>query len=149
IRKGQLGQPLSHRPAANLRHAAAAREASHLAHARDLLDDVTPDLGKFLVAHAKTLTAALQTQLERAGLQARKQEEERYRSRQGEVSSLIAENTLAKLEREIEKLKGERQQGLLFDAEARLDAIDRSIDEKHEEIARRTRHYQEVRDQLG
>ena len=84
----------------------------------------------------------------RRSLQARKQEEERYRSRQGEVSSLIAENTLAKLEREIEKLKGERQQGLLFDEEARLDAIDRSIEEKREEIARRTRHYEEVREQL-
>ena len=81
-------------------------------------------------------------------MQARKQEEERYRSRQGEVSSLIAENTLAKLEREIEKLKAERQQGLLFDEEARLDAIDRSIEEKQEEIARRTRHYEEVRAQL-
>ena len=64
------------------------------------------------------------------------------------MSSLIAENTLAKLEREIANLKGERQQGLLFDEAARLDAIDRSIGEKQEEIARRTRHYEEVRAQL-
>jgi hypothetical protein len=148
IRKGALGQPLGHRPAMDLRHATAARDGSHHARARDFLDEVMPDLRKFLVAHAKGLTAALQAQLELAGSQARKQEEERYRSRQGEVSSLIAENTLAKLEREIEKLKVERRQGLLFDEAARLDAIDRSIEEKREEIARRTRHYEEVREQL-
>ena len=64
------------------------------------------------------------------------------------MSALIAENTLAKLEREIEKLKVERQQGLLFDEDAQLDAIDRSIEEKQAEIERRTRHYEEVRDQL-
>lgn len=55
---------------------------------------------------------------------------------------------MAKLEREIAKLKTERQQGLLFDEGAQLDAIDRSIEEKQEEIARRTRHYEEVRAQL-
>jgi len=148
IRKGDLGEPLGHRSAMDLRQTAAGCDASHQARAKDLLDEVMPDLRKFLDMHAKELTAALQTQLERAGLQARKQEEERYRSRQGEVSSLIAENTLAKLEREIEKLKGERQQGLLFDEAARLDTIDRSIEEKREEIARRTRHYEEVREQL-
>src|SRR5262249_27918131 len=69
-------------------------------------------------------------------------------SRQGEVSALIAENTLTRLEREIAALKTERQQGLLFDEESKLDAIDRSIEERREEVARRTRHYQEVRGQL-
>jgi hypothetical protein len=36
----------------------------------------------------------------------------------------------------------------LFDEHQRLDAIDRSIDEKRAEIERRTRHHTEVRDQL-
>ena len=148
VRKGALGQLIGHRPAADLRQTTAARDASHCARAKDLLDEVMPDLKKFLGDHAKGLTAALHTQLESTGLQARKQEEERYRSRQGEVSSLIAENTLVKLEREIEKLKVERNQGLLFDEAAQLDAIDRSIEGKREEISRRTRHYEEVRDQL-
>ncbi len=148
VRKGVLGQALDHRPAMDLRQSSAANEASHHVRARNLLDEVTPDLRRILVAHATGLTTALRTQLDRVGLLASKQEEERYRSRQGEVSSLIAENTLAKLEREIEKLKNERQQGMLFDEAARLDAIDRSIDERREEIARRTRHYVEVREQL-
>jgi hypothetical protein len=148
IRKGALGQPLAHRPAMELRRSRTTQDAGHHARARDLINEVSPDLKRFLTAHAEHLSAALQRQLESAGAHARKQEEERYRSRQGEVSSLIAENTLAKLEREIVKLKTERQQGLLFDEESRLDAIDRSIEEKREEIARRTRHYEEVRDQL-
>ena len=98
--------------------------------------------------HTRRLTQDLQAQLEQDGGRARSQEDERYRSRQGEVSSLIAENTLAKLEREIEELKNERAQGQLFNESERLERIDRSIEEKREEQARRTRHYEEVRDQL-
>jgi hypothetical protein len=131
-----------------LRSARPAHAPSERERACDLLDEVTPDLKRFLAAHAKRLIAALQERLKSAGVEAHKQEEERYRSRQGEVSSLIAENTLAKLEREIEKLKVERAQGLLFDEAARLDVIDRSIDDKQAEIGRRKRHYEEVRAQL-
>jgi hypothetical protein len=138
ISKGSLGGALKHRPAMELRPAPSANGHQHHAHARDLLDEVMPDLKKFLVEHAGNLTSSLKSQLVSAGVQARTDEEERYRSRQGEVSALITENTLAKIEREIEKLKVERQQGLLFDGEARLDAIDRSIEEKQEVMARRT-----------
>ena len=113
-----------------------------------MLEDVEPDLRQFLRDHAQQLTEGLRAQLDDDGVQARRQEDERYRSRQGEVSTLIAENTLAKLEREIEKLKADRQQGQLFDESERLETIDRSIDEKKEEISRRTRHYEEVREQL-
>ncbi len=148
VRGGVLGPPLSHRPAMVLRQAHPVNDAGLRERARDLIDDLSPELGRFLCGHAERLTNELRRRLEVTGAQARKQEEERYKSRQGEVSSLIAENTLAKLEREIEKLKLERQQGLLFDAEARIDTIDRSIEEKREEIARRTRHYEEVREQL-
>jgi hypothetical protein len=148
VRKGALGEPLPHRPAVALRRTRATQDGRQRARARDLLDEVTPDLRRFLAAHAERLTAGLRGALDSAGVQARKDEEQRYRSRQGEVSTLIAENTLARLEREIARLKAERQQGLLFDAEQRLDTIDRSIEEKQAEIARRTRHYEEVRAQL-
>jgi len=148
IRKGVLGEPLAHRPARELRRATAVSDEKIRNNARDLLDEVVPDLKRFLTDYAAKLTSSLKGQLASAGVQARRREEERYRSRQGEVSSLIAENTLGKLEREIEKLQTERRQGLLFDEEAQIDAIDRSIEEKKEEIARRTRHYEEVRIQL-
>jgi hypothetical protein len=98
--------------------------------------------------HAAQLTRDLQAQLDEVGRTARRDEEQRYRSRQAEVSTLIKENTLSKLEREIEMLKVERQQGMLFDETQGIDAIDRSIDEKRAEIERRTRHHTEVREQL-
>jgi vacuolar-type H+-ATPase subunit I/STV1 len=87
--------------------------------------------------------------LEAEGVRARKREDERYRSREAEVSILITETTLAKLEREVEALRKEQRQGTLFDEAGRLDTIERSIEEKQEEIARRTRHHQEVREQLA
>lgn len=148
VQKGKLGPPLSHRPSVALRSVLTTQDEGCHEIAKNLLDDVTPALKTYLVDHAARLTKSLKGQLESAGIQARRQEEERYRSRQGEVSSLIAGNTVARLEREIEKLKADRLQGLLFDEAARFDAIDQSIEEKQEEIARRTRHYEEVRAQL-
>ena len=123
-------------------------EPAHAAHARDLFLDVEMPLRDLLRQHAASLTDQLRAQLDADGERARKQEEERYRSRQGEVSTLIAENTLARLEREVVALKAERAKGWLFDEAARLDAIDRSIEEKQQEIERRRRHYEEVREQL-
>ena len=148
LRGGNLGEPLPHHPARELRGATATYEDTHYERARDLLDDAEPDLQRILRDHAEKLSADLRAQLELDGERARKQEDERYRSRQGEVSSLIAENTLAKLEREVAKLKADRDQGQLFEEAERLEKIDRSIEEKQEEITRRTRHYEEVREQL-
>ena len=149
VRNSGLGEPLAHRPARELRRGTTAITNVRLhGRARDLLDEIYPDLKRFLTEYTAKLTSGLKKQLEVSGNQARRQEEERYRSRQGEVSTLIAENTLAKLEKEIDKLKMERRQGLLFDEDAQIDAIDRYIEEKQAEIARRTRHYEEVRIQL-
>lgn len=148
LARGRLGIPLPHRPALKLRSARITHERSDHTLARQLVEDVLPDLKDLLTAHGQQLTANLKNQLTLAGREAARDEEERYRSRQGEVSSLIAENTLGKLEREIEKLKAQRSQGLLFDEGSRLDALDRSIEEKQEEINRRRKHYEEVRDQL-
>jgi hypothetical protein len=97
----------------------------------------------------RSLSQRLHEQLEVDGIQARKEEQERYQSRQGEVSTLIAENSLAKLEREIGQLKRERQQGRLFESQAQLDDLDRSLEAKKEELERRRVHYEEVREQLA
>ena len=148
VKKGKLGDRLGPRPAMEWRAAQATSDPKLQDLAIELIEEVEPDLKTFLAAYAKELSAKLRHQLEAEGGQARKQEDERYRSRQGEVSALIAENTLAKLEREISKLKAERNQGFLFEAAERLDAIDRSIQEKQEEVARRKRNYEEVRAQL-
>ena len=146
--EGRLGDPLPHRAAIELRGAVGTDRDNDRERARDLFDEVEAGLKLFLREHAERTTEDLRRQLELDGENARKEEDERYRSRQGEVSALIAENTLAKLEREIEKLKVDRQQGYLFNEAERLDRIDQSIEEKTDEIARRVRHYEEVREQL-
>ena len=148
IVNGELAGPLDHRPAAALRNARETHEAAHHERARELLLDVAPALKVSLASHAATLTEELRRELKEAGERARTDEDERYRSRQGEVSALISQNTLARLEREIEALKSLRTQRLPLGEALQLEAIDRSIEEKQAEIARRTRHCEEVRAQL-
>ena len=145
VRDGKLGPPLSHRPALELRGAESDGDRQR---GRELLEEIEPELQRLLGQRAERLAADLRRQLELDGEQARRLEDERYRSRQGEVSTLIAENTLAKLEREVESLKKERAQGQLYDEAGRLDRLERSIEEKQDELTRRKRHYEEVREQL-
>jgi hypothetical protein len=106
-----------------LRNALAANLNGHLRSAQELFEEIEPELKAYLRKHAQALTSNLKGQLEADGDQARKQEIERYSSRQGEVSVLITENTLSKLEREVEKLKKERDQGMLFEEADRLEQI--------------------------
>lgn len=148
VTKGVLGDPLPHRPAAELREGLSACNGEFLERARDVLIEVAPELKIFLGRHAGVLTMDLGEQLTADGKHARKGEDSRYRSRQREIDNLLSENSMAKLEREVEKLKTERRQGLLFEEADHLDRLDRSIEEKQEEIARRKRHYEEVREQL-
>jgi superfamily II DNA or RNA helicase len=148
VSRGALGAPLSHVSAFDLRDAQATRDHAHHDAARAIVDDIEPELKAQIRRHADALTQALKVQLDDTGKTARTEEEQRYRSRQAEVSTLIQENTLAKLEREIEKLKNDRKQGMLFEEAQRLHDIDRSIEEKRAEIERRTRHHTEVKEQL-
>ena len=148
VRVGTLGDPLSWRPDAAVRGSSGVLSPTAVEAARNMLDDVMPDLKQFLAQQSIKITARLRTELDAAGTVARREEDERYRSRAGEVSALIAENTLQKLEREIAQLHRDKAQGTLFDEDSRLDEIERSIEAKQEEIHRRTRHYEEVRTQL-
>jgi hypothetical protein len=133
----------------SLRSTAPCQEPKLIERARDILSDVEGDLQKFVKSAKSLLSKKLRDQLDVDGKQARKEEQERYQSRQGEVSALIAENSLAKLERELAHLKRERQQGRLFENQALLDELDRSMEIKKEELERRRVHYEEVRDQLA
>jgi hypothetical protein len=145
LRAGTLGDPAPWRPVAATPGVSAALSPTEIGAARDLIDDVMPDLKRFIETQSTSVTARLRTELDAAGAVARREEDERYRSRAGEVSALIAENTLLKLEREIAQLHRDKAQGTLFDEDSRIDEIERSIEMKQEEIQRRTRHYEEVR----
>lgn len=148
VRDGKLGDPLDHQPAKALRNATPIHDSKLIERARDLLEDAEPDLRKLIQGTATDLTTALSRQLKSDGEEARKREDERYRSRQGEVSALITESTMARLERDLARLQQERTQGLLGFAADRLDDLQRSIDQKQDELDRRKSHYEEVRRQL-
>lgn len=149
VKGDSMGPPLPHEPAIRLRTTTVCRDERLTAKAAQLLDDFQPELREFINDWRKSLTHLLKTQLASDGEQARKDEDQRYQSRQGEVSRLIADNTLAKLECEIAALKAQRDQGLLFPSQADLDDLDRSIELREEELKRRRAHYEEIREQLA
>ena len=148
IKSNTLGKPLSHLPAINLRGIQPAQSKQMRQRAQEIFDDVESKLKDFLRHRITLLTKDLQTQLNKDGETIKREEDRLYRSRQGEMSSLIAGNTVHKFEREIKSLKKRRQEGLLFDAEDHIERIDREISEKEKEIVRRMQHYEEIREQL-
>lgn len=77
------------------------------------------------------------------------EERKRFLSRQGELSALIEQRSVARLEKELARLREEERQGFLFGASDRLDELERSIAAREEELRRRTLHYLELRDQLA
>jgi len=149
VADGELRKPLAPMPAITLRGAQPCRAPELRAQAASLLSDLEPELQEFVKKQRRELTANLQKQLEIDREKALEEEERRFQSRQGEVSTLIAENTLAKLQRQIDRLKRMSQQGMLFEQQAYCDEIDRSIELKQEELLRRKQHYEEVRQQLA
>lgn len=149
VRKGRLARPVPHVPARELRGAKPCHDDKRVRTAAALLSDLEPDLQEFVKKLRADLTRQLRDQIAADGKAAREEEDRRYQSRQGEVSSLIAENTLAKLNREIRQLKQQRLQGKLFEAQSLMDELERSIEAKEEELKRRQQHYEEVRDQLA
>lgn len=145
---GALGSPLEHASALDLRNGRSAADEETAERARDLWIEVEGDASLLLTEHRSSLTEALTEQLEEDREKAFEDENTRYQSRQGEVSSLIEGTTMARLEREIEELRIERQQGRLFEEREAFDAMDRDIARKEEELARRRRTYEELREQL-
>lgn len=135
-------------PATQMRDALVCTAPSDIRRARDILYEFEPDLQHLIRQRKRELTQQLKTQLIQDGKTARKDAEARYQSRQGEISALIAETTMNRLEREINRLKADRRQGYLFDADMIIARIDREIQMKEEELERRRYHYEDVRRQL-
>ncbi len=148
VRNGLAGDPLPHVPAQALRGARYTDDPRERERAGDIFDDARADLQAWLRRYRNDLTERLRRLLRADGDAARSREEERYRQRQGEVSALIEQSTVARLTREIEDLTRKTSQRRLFDEDERLAALEHSIEEKQDELARRRRHYEEIRNQL-
>ena len=148
VYNSELGYPLPHTPASELRDAQDTPPSDWM-RARELLEDVEVGIRQLLNQRKQELTRTLHDQLEIDGKQARDQEDKRYQQRQGEVSELIEQTTSARLEREIERLQRERSQMSLFDEENRIAGITQSIEQIQAELNQRRHHYEVIRQQLG
>jgi hypothetical protein len=95
------------------------------------------------------LTSRLTEALEQAGKQAHEQEQERFRSRQGEINALMAEQSAARLKRELEQIDVELRQQRLFDQAEHTQELLRSREGLEEELRRRQTHLKELSEQLG
>jgi hypothetical protein len=143
-----LGEPLPHEPASALRAADGPLAKGDILLARELWANVSRDVTDMVGAMARDLTARLEAALDTEYATARKDEQERYQSRQGELSVLIQQTTLQRLEREIAELKVQREQGVLFNFGQQLTDIDASIRLKEDEVKRRQEHFEDLRKQL-
>ena len=148
VQDGELGPARPHVPARSLRSASECVDEAHMEQAREILEAVGPALKKWVRDHRLRLGVRLVAQLEADGVATRARERKSYEQRVGEVSALITRNTMDRLGREIERLKGQREQGLLFDEAESLADLDRSIAEREGEIERRRSHHNEIREQL-
>ena len=148
VEGGRVGEPLMSLSDEALGSGCGAANSEDWDRARELLVDVDRDLRRWLRTHQDNLTIRLRGQLKGDEAVSRKREDQRYRQREGEVSELIEQSTVGRLEREIRDLRSEREQGRLFDEPDLLDKLDRSIEEKQHEVERRRGHYKEIRNQL-
>lgn len=148
VQDGFLNDPIEQVPADTHRGAQAVHEPGERITASAILDDVNTALKRWLRNYKIELTGLLRSQLREDREVARTREDERYRERQGELSSLIQQQTVGRLEREIEQLEERKRQGQLFDQGDRLAGLTQSIEAKQAELERRRRHYEELREQL-
>ena len=146
---GELGEPLPHAPATSKRDVAGTTDPEHQDAAADALLDTGRALQDWIRGYANRLTESLDLQLQTDAQEARRQENERYQQRQGELSALIRQSTVERLTREIAELQRKQRQGELFNETERLTEMDQSIQAKREEVARRTHHYEEIAEQLA
>ena len=148
VRDGSVGSPFRHMPQGDSDHTRAATDPADLDRARDVIAAANRMLRRWLHDHRADLTSRLRRQLETDGSAAAHREDERYRSQEGEVSTLIEQSTIGRLASEVANLRTKREQGQLFDETGRLARLERDIEEKEREIERRRHHYDEIRRQL-
>jgi superfamily II DNA or RNA helicase len=148
IRKGELRDVQPHEPVRVTQASVRPGTRGDMAKARALWDDIAVEAAALVRTIADDLTKRLSEALADEREVAIAREQERFKSRQGELSALIEDQSLARLEREIQDLEHERRQGALFDAEDRLKEILQSQQAKEEELRRRRAHIEDLRRQL-
>lgn len=148
VRAGEIGEPIETTSLNKYGRSDPTTDREHWETAEEFLDNSRRYLRIWLGKYRADLTDRLRRQLGTDGVAAKKRENQRYRRREGEVSTLIEQSTVNRLIGEIEDLKIKRKQGQLFSESAGLDTLDRDLEEKEREIERRHRHLEDIREQL-
>ncbi len=141
VADGKLGSPLAHVPAHDLRGTGEAPQPADITKARGLWEEVERDVRRFVTELAGQRTQLLGAVLKKELPGAVREASERYRSRQGELSTLIQTQTLARLEKDIAELDAEERQGVLFDQDGRLNELRQSKARMEEQLAYMRLHY--------
>ncbi len=150
LEKGKCLAPLSHRPASRWRLSGETGHPTSVAdRARAVWLEVEQDVAEFLEKEREALESRLVTQLAADRAAAEKREQERFQSRQGELSQLITETRLERLAREVEMLRAEQAQGSLFNDDPWLAKLRESADAKQQELQRIRLHIEDLRTQLA
>jgi hypothetical protein len=111
--------------------------------AADLILDHRKHIESWIQTYREHLQQQLIDQLKADQKAARDEASKSFQSRAGELSDLIQNNTVQRLEREIETMRTEYNQRDLF--QQHEDELKRAIGRKTDEIQLRTRHLTEMR----
>ena len=146
IRQGDLGDPLPYQEPITDRTGTGVSDAALVEGARHIWEDAEPDLRTFVQSRAASLTEALKKRLEDVGRDAIKSEHERFRLRLKEVERAMSENTIAKLEKERDRLIADLRQLTLIDIDRR--AQEDRLRDLDAELQRRSSHFKELLSRL-
>jgi superfamily II DNA or RNA helicase len=146
INKGSIGKILPDRPAMEWAAGCQPTEDGDDALASELILDHRREVESWIQNHRKELQEQLAAQLKADQKSARDEAAKSFQSRAGELSELIQNNTVQRLEREIEELKIQYKQRDLFDQHE--DELKKAIARKGDEIELRTCHLTEMRSAL-
>jgi hypothetical protein len=142
VRQGDIGDPLPYQEPTVDRASSHVTDAALVQGARHTWEDAEPELRRFVRSREASLTEALKKRLEAVGVDAIKAEQERFRLRLKEVERAMSENTIAKLEKERDRLIADMRQLTLIDIDRRVQE-DRLRD-LEAELQRRSSHFNEL-----
>ena len=152
--KGQLQTALPHHSAFHNRQKGSLPEKKRIEEARNLYDDLFSDFRKLIIQEEKRCGEAILQKLTDDGKRRLEEERKNFQSREGELSSMIRERTIASKMEELRRLKQKMEQmedqPLLFDdfQQEEQNRIQDDIDSVKRAIQDDQDHYDELRRQL-
>ncbi|MBZ0272686.1 DISARM system SNF2-like helicase DrmD [bacterium] len=146
VKGGELKNPLPHVVPAACSSGAAPAGDRAVKRAKDLWEEIDPDLATMLKSETERLTTLVRAHMEKRFKVAAVEEKKTFDHRQKEIERLMSENNIKKLEKERDKLLAVMKQQELFAPQVR-DQEERLRD-LEEELKRRRSHYQDLLDRL-